>query len=390
MMTFEVFIPQGALVSNWPGKYVIGLTGNIATGKSVVRKMLEHLGAYGIDADALSHRATAKGAPGYQKVVDTFGKWILDDSGEIDRAKLGRLVFSDPEALQQLENIVHPLVEQAVDLMIQRATQRVVVIEAIKLLEGKLVSGCDTVWTTFAPESVQKARLLGRRGMSEAEAIQRIQSQPAQEVKTAAANVVIQNTGSFEDTWKQVVAAWKVISPITDTMPVVLHKAAEGELTVQRGRPRDSANIAALITRLSGGTRPQTQEDIMAAFGEKAFLLLMSDKQMVGLAGWQVENLVARTTDLYLEPGLVVEKALKVMVAELERASQDLQCEASLLFLPPQLASQEATWKELGYSRRTPQTLGVQAWQDAALESQPANTILLFKQLRQDRVLRPI
>ena len=85
-------------MSNWPGKYVIGLTGNIATGKSAVRRMLEHLGAYGIDADALSHRAIAKGAPGYQKVIDAFGKWIVDSDGEIDRAKLGRLVFNDPEA----------------------------------------------------------------------------------------------------------------------------------------------------------------------------------------------------------------------------------------------------------------------------------------------------
>ena len=65
-------------MSRWPGKYVIGLTGNIATGKSVVRKMLEHLGAYGIDADALGHRAIAKSAPGYSAVVDTFGRWILD------------------------------------------------------------------------------------------------------------------------------------------------------------------------------------------------------------------------------------------------------------------------------------------------------------------------
>lgn len=377
-------------MSNWPGKYVIGLTGNIATGKSVVRKMLEHLGAYGIDADAFSHRAIAKGAPGYQKVLDAFGKWVLDENGEVDRGKLGRLVFSDPQALKQLESIVHPLIYQAVDLMIQRATQRVVVIEAIKLLEGKLVSGCDTIWTTDAPESVQKARLMERRGMSEADALQRIHAQPAQEMKTAAANVVIQNTGSYENTWKQVVAAWKVISPVTDTVPVVMHKAAEGELVVQRGRPRDSANIAALITRLSGGAHPQSQDDIMAAFGEKAFLLLMAGQQLVGLAGWQVENLVTRTTDLYLEPGLSVEKAIKVLVAELERASQDLQCEASLLFLPPELANQESIWKDLGYARRTPQTLGVQAWQDAALESQPANTTLLFKQLRQERVLRPI
>ena len=89
-------------MSAWPGKYVIGLTGNIATGKSVVRKMLEHLGAYGIDADALSHRAMSRSAPGYQKVVDTFGKWIVASDGQIDRAKLSRVVFPDPEAMRSL------------------------------------------------------------------------------------------------------------------------------------------------------------------------------------------------------------------------------------------------------------------------------------------------
>ena len=142
-------------MSNWPGKYVIGLTGNIATGKSVVCKMLEHLGAYSIDADALSHRAIAKGAPGYQTVLDTFGKWILGSDGEIDRGKLGRLVFNDPEALQQLELIVHPLVEKAVDVMIKRAGQPVIVLEAIKLLEGNLASGCDAIWVSYASESIQ-------------------------------------------------------------------------------------------------------------------------------------------------------------------------------------------------------------------------------------------
>ncbi len=377
-------------MSNWPGKYVIGLTGNIATGKSVVRKMLEHLGAYSIDADALSHRAIAKGAPGYQKVIDTFGKWIVGADGEIDRAKLGRLVFNDPEALQQLEAIVHPLVEQAVDIMIKRAGQHVIVLEAIKLLEGKLAAGCDSIWVAVAPESVQKTRLVQKRKMSEKDALQRIHAQAAQEIKTAAAKVIIQNSGSFEDTWKQVVAAWKIISPVTDTSPVVMRKATDGELSVQRGRPHDSANIAALITRLAKGTRPQTQNDIMAAFGEKAFLLLMSDKQLVGLVGWQVENLVARTTDLYIEAGIPFERALKILVTEVERASQDLQCEASLFFLPPQVVGQELIWQGLGYARRTPQTLGVQAWRDAAIESQPPNTIMLFKQLRQDRVLRPI
>jgi len=378
-------------VSSWPGKYVIGLTGNIATGKSVVRKMLEHLGAYSIDADALSHRAIAKGAPGYQKVIDNFGKYILDGNDEIDRTKLGRLVFSDAEALKKLEEIIHPLVEQAVDLMIQRAGQRIVVLEAIKLLEGKLYKACDTIWVTVAPETLQVSRLMHKRKITEEDALQRIHAQPSQESKTAAANVVIQNTASFEDTWKQVVTAWKLISPNTDVKaePPIL-KAPDSELSVQRGRPRDSAKIAELITRLTSGVQTLNSDDVMAAFGEKAFLLLLADKELVGLAGWQVENLVARTTDLYLDAKIPVGQALKILATEVERASQDLQCEAALFFLPPQLAGQESVWKELGYTRRTPQTLGVQAWQDAAIESQPPNTILLFKQLRLDRVLRPI
>ena len=102
-------------MSNWPGKYIIGLTGNIATGKSVVRRMLEHLGAYTIDADALSHRVIARGAPGYQPVLDKFGNWLLDKEGQIDRSKLGRLVFSDGEALTQLEAIIHPFVHSLLE-----------------------------------------------------------------------------------------------------------------------------------------------------------------------------------------------------------------------------------------------------------------------------------
>ena len=118
-------------MSKWPGKYIIGLTGNIATGKSVVRRMLEHLGAYTIDADALSHRAIARDAPGYKPVLEIFGKWILDSDEQINRSRLGGLVFRDPEALAKLENIIHPLVGQAIELLVQRASQRVVVIEAV-------------------------------------------------------------------------------------------------------------------------------------------------------------------------------------------------------------------------------------------------------------------
>jgi dephospho-CoA kinase len=378
-------------VSNWPGKFVIGLTGNIGTGKSVVRKMLEHLGAYGIDADALAHRAMAKGAPGYKPVVDIFGKWILDPQGQIDRNKLGKLVFTDPDALANLENIIHPLVAQAVDAIIQRASQPVIAVEAIKLLEyTSLRQKCDIIWVVVAPEEVQAERLVTKRSMSREEALKRIRSQGSQEDKKSAASIVIENVGSFEDTWKQVVAAWKTATPVPEAAPVEVERAAEGKFSIIRGRPRDSAAIAQLITRLSHGTKTLNQGDIMAAFGEKAFLILRLNKTPVGIAGWQVENLVARTTDFYIDSSIELLPALKTLIAEVEQASQDLQCEASLLFLPSNLATMETAWKQLGYERQSPQTLGVQAWQDAAKESGPPNTILFFKQLRLDRILRPI
>ncbi len=388
-------------MSNWPGKFVIGLTGNIATGKSVVRRMLEHLGAYTIDADALSHRAYAKGAPGYQPVIDKFGKWLLNKDGEIDRVKLGNLVFNDPEAMNELESIVHPLVRQATEMLTQRATQKVVAIEAIKLLEGELRTVCDSVWVTNAPEAVQIQRLISKRGFTQDRAVERIHTQSAQSAKVALANIIVTNTGSFDDLWKQVSAAWKEIVPgasgeTTETgiskqeVAAALATTASTGFAVQRGKPKSSAAIAELITRLSKGKRAMTAETVMESFGDKAYMLLQLDGKLVGLAGWQVENLVTRTTDIFLEEHINPQKALELLIKEVERASSELQSEASLIFPMNELAAQEELWKQLGYERRTPETLGVQAWQDSAAEALSSGSILLFKQLRQDRVLRPI
>ena len=379
-------------MSIWPGKYVIGLTGNIATGKSVVRRMLEHLGAYTIDADALAHRVIAKGAPGYQPVLDKFGTWLLESDGQINRGKLGRLVFADSQALAQLEDIIHPYVGQAVDLLSNRATQSVVVIEAIKLLESELRNKCDGIWVTDAPQEVQIERLIRKRGMTREDALQRVHSQSAQKEKLAAAKVIINNTGSYDDLWKQVTEAWKKIAPSQETGPTtqVLPKPVAGSFSLQRGKPRDSQKIAELMTRLSKGKHAMTADDVMEAFGDKAFLLLQLESELVGVAGWQVENLVARTTDLYLDPKATADKALPLIMAEVERASNDLQCEASLVFPPMELVGFDSVWKQVGYERRSPENLGVQAWADAANESMPKGSALFFKQLRTDRVLRPI
>jgi len=114
------------------------------------------------------------------------------------------LVFSDAGALVQLEDIVHPYVLQAVELLVRRANQPVVVIEAIKLLESGLRTQCDVIWVTDAPQNVQIERLVRKRGMSQADALQRVSAQPAQQDKLAAATFIIKNTGSYDDLWKQV------------------------------------------------------------------------------------------------------------------------------------------------------------------------------------------
>src|SRR5512135_736147 len=201
--------------------------------------MLEHLGAYTIDADALSHRAIAKGAPGYQPVVEQFGKWILGTDGEIDRTKLGNVVFRDAGAMRDLEAIVHPLVRKAVDVLARRATQPVIVIEAIKLLEGDLRKGCDSIWVTYAPQVVQVERLTRKRNISRDEALQRITAQTPQTGKIEAANVVIRNIGSYDELWKQVTQAWKknVQASTGPLQPAPAKDLKAGEFSVSRGKP---------------------------------------------------------------------------------------------------------------------------------------------------------
>lgn len=381
-------------MSKWAGKFVIGLTGNIATGKSVVRRMLEHLGAYGINADALGHRVISRGAPGYQQVVELFGRRILTADGEVDREKLGKLVFGDANALSDLETIIHPHVLHAIDLLVKRSTQRIVAIEAIKLLETELAGWCDSIWVTTISTDLQMDRLVHKRLLDPATAMLRIRAQSPQEDKITAADIVINNAGSFEDTWTQVAAGWKRIvttewePPVTPVAP--LPAAASEDFAVQRGKPSSASEIAAMITRVAQDGYPRTREDIMEAFGEKAFILLRRNTHLVGVAGWQVENLVSRTTDLYLQKDIPVEKGLSLLINEIERSSKELQCEVSLVFVPDSIQVDQSAWEKLGYKKQVPEKLNSYDWQQAALESMPSGCILYYRQLRHERVLRPI
>ncbi len=192
-------------------KYIIGLTGNIANGKSVVLKMLEDLGAKTIDADALVHQLMKKGTPAWQAIVEDFGPHILSAEGEIDRSRLGAIVFAQPAALRRLEEITHPAVMARTEELIRQAEEEVVVIEAIKLIESGMHRRCDALWVVTCSEEEQLARLMERRGLSEREARLRLAAQGAQEDKLALADVIIDNGHSLQETRRQVELEWAKI-----------------------------------------------------------------------------------------------------------------------------------------------------------------------------------
>jgi dephospho-CoA kinase len=188
---------------------LIGLTGNIGTGKSTVAEMLAELGAEVIDADKVAHEVMRAGTPVHARIVETFGPAVLGHDGEIDRARLGALVFADTAALARLDGIVHPATLEAIRHRIGATSADVVVIEAIKLIEVGMASACDSVWVTTCRPEQQVNRIMGGRGLSRAEAEQRVRAQSPQEEKVARAGVVIDTSGMLSWTRAQVQAAWE-------------------------------------------------------------------------------------------------------------------------------------------------------------------------------------
>jgi dephospho-CoA kinase len=477
-------------VSRWKDKYVIGLTGNIAVGKSLVRQMLQSMGAYTIDADGLSHQAMMPGAPAYLPVVEMFGKFVLDSNGYVNRQTLGNIVFTFPDALTKLEAIVHPIVNQAIMTLAGRAKQRVIVIEAIKLLESQNLSQVvDAIWVVDASPETQMKRLVEKRKMSEEDARRRIMAQRSQADKLKRAAVIILNDGNPEETWKQVQVGWndvrrvtgitgtetegmaavKVqpqpaaptptpqpsVKPITPVKPAsqplsqpatpsqtvapapsvtpgvtkvpqtkplptmpetapdavvsndtaaatvaaaaeaarkddTLPKPAHMTINVRRGKPGETEQIAAFINRVSD--KAVTRMDIMLAFGQKSYLVAEDDKdQIIGIVGWQVENLITRVDEVYLDPAVPKEVVIVLMISAMEEHSRDLQSEVSFIFLPAATAPEIfQAFSKGGYQPFKIEDIKFPAWREVAHEAVSADGQALMKQLRADRVMKPI
>lgn len=159
---------------------VIGITGLIASGKSEVRKILESHGFYGIDADKVGHRVLENDQECVEALINAFGEDIARQEAAgrtvIDRGRLGQLVFSDPDKLRLLDQITHPRISEVIRGMIREAG-KAVVLEAVKLMQAGTKDLCDAVWLVEAPEAVRIERLMTSRGLSEAMARGRIESQ---------------------------------------------------------------------------------------------------------------------------------------------------------------------------------------------------------------------
>jgi dephospho-CoA kinase len=192
---------------------MVGLTGNIAAGKSTVLQYLRVKGAYVIDADKLTHKAMQPDGPAFAAIAETFGAQVVKGDGTIDRAALGRIVFGDPDKLRQLEAIVHPAVFVLAKEELAGTDARLVVVEAIKLLESqRLLTLCNEVWVVTADPDVQLRRLMNQRNMTEEEARQRMAAQSPQEEKVKHATRVIANNGTPEELYRQLDVLWNELA----------------------------------------------------------------------------------------------------------------------------------------------------------------------------------
>lgn len=187
----------------------IGLTGGIASGKSTVAAQLAELGAVVIDADVLAREVVAPGTPGLAAIVDRFGRGVLGLDGSLNRPGLGAIVFADPAARRDLEAIIHPAVRARAAELEAAAPAEAIVVHMIPLLvETGQQALFDAVWVVDCAPEDQIARMAARDGLTRADAEARITAQASREHRLAAADVVIDSSGSREHTAQQVLDAW--------------------------------------------------------------------------------------------------------------------------------------------------------------------------------------
>ena len=388
-------------------KIVIGLTGNIATGKSLVLRMLQELGASVIDADKLVHELMGRGSPVYQAIVNEFGTFVLDANNEIDRRNLGKIVFSKPGALAQLEAITHPAVHQEVIRRIGQAATPVVVVEAIKLFESDLIKLCHSKWVTVSPPELQLKRLVERRRMPVDQAQQRIKAQSPQAEKVAQADVVIDNSSDLAKTWVLVKKHYtalleaQAVAPApeqpepapTPAAPVAVAAPAvvkADDITLHRAKRSDLEAMSSLIANCTKGAINPNLSEMMEAIFSRAYIVAMAGEHVLGIAAWQTENLIAGLQDFYVARDDLWPVVGQKMLDMIHEEIGTLSCEVTMAFVMKQAGSKPIEFlQSQGYEQTERDKLGYM-WEDAAKEWQPEGSILLYKKLREQRIMVPM
>ncbi|MCL4871842.1 MAG: dephospho-CoA kinase [Anaerolineae bacterium] len=435
----------------WPQKTIIGLTGNIATGKSAVMHLAAEAGALTLDADAVVHSLMDYDSRLQGAIGVAFGAQMRLPDGRVDRAALGELVFKDAGAMKDLEQMVHPLVRQEIIARIEQSDKLVVIIEAIKLLEGDLKKLCDQVWATRCPAQRQIERLVICRGMDPAAAKQRVEMQGSQEAKIAQADVVFDTHGPMENTHKQFALAWrrllgvdptlrrKLAEPlvaaaapaasVTPTTPTPTAKPAatpprptakpvatpaaekaapinrpqpiaiippttpapsHEEINVRRARPSDVPAILLHLHKATDGQVKMSRAELLMALGDRSYFIAQAGSTISIVVGWHIENLIARVDQLYIFPPEAAATALDPVLKDIEKSAMQHFCEIIMAFLPNDQVDRLGGYLAFNeYQILNPDNLP-RVWKQALQESQPANTLAMIKILREDRITAPI
>ena len=404
--------------------YLIGLTGNLGSGKSTVRRMLERLGASGLDADILAHTTMRRGTATWFALVKSFGLEILTFSGKIDRRKLGARVFSDADALRKLEAIVHPAVGALTKEWLKQTETPVVVVEAIKLIEAGMHVWCDALWVVKCSTEAQIERVARDRQMSPEDARARLTAQGSLDEKLKLASVIIDNSGDEKATRAQVEQAWKLLRPETardksewlvgvppaPPQPVSAPPPAppvqtapppapvkeesppiiSGELDVRRARRSDLKALGSALAKRENLAEPLPHEQVLKRFGERGYRIAVSDGRVIALASWEAENLVAIVREVWAESASAAQLALPKLFTLIEEDARALLCEVSLILVESSaLATVAEQALASGYVLRGVEALH-KLWQPVAQERMRAGDQIFVRQLREDLITKPV
>lgn len=402
-------------------------------------RMAAERGALTQDADKFVHELLQSDADIQAAVISTFGSEVRKANGTIDRGRLASIVFDDPEALKELERLLHPAVRQRLFAQIDASEARIVFVEAIKLLEGGLAQSCDQIWVTRCPAQKQIERLVVCRGLDEETATMRVNVQSSQEEKVSQADIVIDTDGTMADTQRYFDLVWKRLvqdlapskveqgkpaatgsqtttgrsSPpqrlsataaaelrrryareqTNGSEPVIKPELSETQkegladssVTVRRARPSDIPAILLLIQRATNGKVKLKRSELLEALGERGYLIGQTGTEISAVAGWSSENLVARIEQIFICPLDAVNTTGIAILQEIENTAGELICEVILAFVPKDGPKEiQQLFKDRQFVHAEPGTLP-EAWRAAVDESQPDNSIMMMKVLRDTR-----